>query len=402
MKGYLSKVFISTLAMGALGLFLFPAQGRSVLARTETTVSTKIKHKPVEYFVSGHRIGLQAHVTDEKGVHLVRCYFRAVEQADYVFVTMKAGSSRYSGVLPAPSQETDMIEYLFLAVNGKNQVVKTQTFKITKGDDDKIPAWQKVSAKGEIQVGTELARAPTAPVGFSDSIAVNVAESSARFGFVVGGIYTAIQASESGGTSGMAAAADSAGMITAKTGGVSKLAYVGGAALIAAGVAAAGSGSSSDRDHKHTYLSSSTTSVQPLSSTTTYLSSSTTTSAPVSSTTTYESSSTTTYLSSSTTTHLSGSDTSVQPLSSTTTHLSSSTTTSAPASSTTTYESSSTTTHLSSSTTTYPVTTTYWSTTTFLSSSTTTIDDCRYNSPPDIYYACVSEEPLHVGDTLTV
>ena len=101
------------------------------------------------------------------------------------------------------------------------------------------------------------------------------------------------------------------------------------------------------------YQSSSTTTIQPVSSTTTYRSSSTTTIQPVSSTTTFQSSSTTTiqpvsstttYRSSSTTTYQSSSTTTVLPVSSTTTYQSSSTTTAVPISSTTTYRSSSTTT----------------------------------------------------------
>jgi len=243
MRRFRSNTLAQILCFIAVAFFVVPANVASVLAEEVIKATTKVEHKPIKYFVPEKRIKLQAEVTDKEGVNLVRCYFRAAEQADYVFVAMKPGSSLYSGVIPAPSKETEMVEYLFLVVNGENKVVKTQTFQVEKKDDDDTPAWQEVSSKGDIHVSTELAQAPTAPPGFADSIAIDVAESSARFGFVVGGIYTALQASDSGGTSGTAAAADSAGTISAKTGGLSTLAYVGiGAALIAGGAAAAGGG----------------------------------------------------------------------------------------------------------------------------------------------------------------
>jgi hypothetical protein len=250
MKRFRSNILAQVLCFMAAALFVLPMNVASVLAQEGLKATTKVEHKPIKYFVPEKRIKLEADVTDEEGINLVRCYFRAVEQADYVFVPMTPGSSLYQGVLPAPSKDTEMIEYLFLAVNGQNQVVKTQTFKAEKKDDDKTPAWQEVTSKGDIHVSTELAQAPTAPPGFADSIAIDVAESSARFGFVVGGLYTALQASESGGTSGTAAAADNAGAISAKTGGVSTLAYVGGAALLAGGVAlVAGGGGGGSSDH---------------------------------------------------------------------------------------------------------------------------------------------------------
>ncbi|MDY6987891.1 MAG: hypothetical protein SWQ30_07515 [Thermodesulfobacteriota bacterium] len=243
MRRFRSNTLAQVLCFIAVAFFVVPSNVASVIAKEMLKATTKVEHKPIKYFVPEKRIKLQADVTDAAGVNLVRCYFRAVEQADYVFVAMKPGSSLYSGVIPAPSKETEILEYLFLVVNGENKVVKTQTFKVEKKDDDDTPAWQEVSSKGDIHVSTELAQAPTAPPGFADSIAIDVAESSARFGLVVGGLYTALQASESGGTSGTAAAADSAGTISAKTGGLSTLAYVGiGAALIAGGAAAAGGG----------------------------------------------------------------------------------------------------------------------------------------------------------------
>ena len=209
----------------------------------------RIKHKPIPYFIPGKRIQLEAKISDPAGVHLARCYFRAAEVADYVFVTMTAKTSEhYQGILPAPSQNTTALEYLFLVVNEDNQVVKTQVFRVEAEDDDDPPAWQELGSEGQINVGAEVA--PSGPqqlAGFSDSIAMDLVESSARFG-IVAGLYTATQVSASGGATGSAAAATNAGTVSAST-GLSAGAMIGigvGVAVVAGGAAVAAGSSGGD------------------------------------------------------------------------------------------------------------------------------------------------------------
>lgn len=210
---------------------------------------TKIKHEPVKYFVAGKRIKLTAEVTDPEGIKLVRCYFKGTEQADFVFVNMTPGSATYTAILPAASRTASSIDYLFLTVNNKNQVVRTQQFRVNKNDSQPMPPWQDVAMEGQLNVSTELAQAPAALEGFTDSIAMDVVESALRFGFVAGGIYTSTQIAAAGGATGTAATATSAGTVTATTGaGLSTAAIVGIAAGVAVaggvGVAAASSGNS--------------------------------------------------------------------------------------------------------------------------------------------------------------
>jgi hypothetical protein len=197
--------------------------------------ATKIKHDPIKYFVSGKRIRISADVTDPEGINLVRCYFKGKEQADFVFVSMTAEGNTYTAILPAAAKTATSIEYLFLSVNNKNQVVKTQQFSMNKDEDQPAPPWQDVAMEGQLKVSTELAQAPAVLEGFTDSIATDVVESAARFGVVVG-IYATIQVAAAGGLTGAAAAAVSAGTVTTGTSGMS-----GGAiAAIAGGVAVAG------------------------------------------------------------------------------------------------------------------------------------------------------------------
>ncbi|KJR43174.1 membrane protein [Candidatus Magnetoovum chiemensis] len=207
--------------------------------------AAKVKHKPVKYFVPEHRIIVNAEVSDPAGVNLVRCYFKASAQADYVFVGMQPSSGGdYQGILPAPDKTTKTIEYLFLVLNNKKQVVKTQKFTISKNDSKEVPSWQNVGSKGNIQVSTEVPTTSETLTGFKDSIAIDLVESSARLGLVAGGIY-AVHAASAGG-----AVATSAGTVTAST-GMSKTKIAGIGAGIAAVVAiAALSGGSDDKTEK--------------------------------------------------------------------------------------------------------------------------------------------------------
>jgi hypothetical protein len=260
---------------GLLALMLFAA----CPASTVNAADTKMKHTPPDYFVSEHRIQLDADVQDPSGINLVRCYFKAVGEADLVFVPMSpAGSSKYAGILPAPSATTDRIEYLFLAVNAQNQVVRTQSFFIDRNDAKEKPACQDIPKDGEIRVSMELDSAPKELRGFSDNVTIDIVESGARFGVVAllydasqskgggagtGGEAVAATSAEAGmtgtaaaatsaeaaGLTGAAASATSAGMITAGTIGFSTTTLVAagvvGAAAVGGGVAAASSSSSS-------------------------------------------------------------------------------------------------------------------------------------------------------------
>ncbi len=203
----------------------------------KNSATTDVTHESIDYFVPGNRIQLDATVTDDKGTELVRCYFRAKEEADFVFVKMEnVKKNHYRAILPAPAKYTDTLEYLFLVVNKNKQVLKTQIFQTNRNDEKGIPDWQEASSVGsekDIAVYTELSTAPETVPGFSDSMSVDIVESSVRFGMVAG-IYSASAMASSGGS---AAAATSAGTVTAGSG-------MSTTAIVAAGVgvAAAGAG----------------------------------------------------------------------------------------------------------------------------------------------------------------
>jgi len=144
----------------------------------------------MNYFIPGARIQVKALVSDEAGVWLVRCYFKAKGETDYVFVEMPLiVGNEYIGVLPAPSAATSAIEYIILSVNQNAVVVRSQVFEARSDTGREKPLWQDVNMSGSVAVNTELARAPRSLPGFADNIAADVVESVFRFGYVVEGIY---------------------------------------------------------------------------------------------------------------------------------------------------------------------------------------------------------------------
>jgi len=248
-RRYFSKGFIDLLTLFlAIGWLLAPAFSASAAKGPATT---RVKHKPIKYFVPGSRIALDARVSDKSGIKLVRCYFKADDQAEYVFVPMTESSSGlYRAVLPAPADYAVRIEYLFLVVNRNEQVVKTHPFQVKKsGAEKEPPQWQQTGGAGDLSIYTELPQPPDSVAGFSDSVTIDVVESSLRFG-VVSGLYSVVASGSAGSTTGAAAAATSAGSISG-TAGLSTTAIVATAAGVAAGagvIAAVSDSSSGSKD----------------------------------------------------------------------------------------------------------------------------------------------------------
>ena len=77
------------IALFVFALFFLPIH-TGITATAEPISTTAIKHKPIQYFVPGKRIKIDAEVTDKEVIKLVRCYFRATEESGYVFVPMEA------------------------------------------------------------------------------------------------------------------------------------------------------------------------------------------------------------------------------------------------------------------------------------------------------------------------
>ena len=253
------------------GSFSFVCRWAAALAAASSSMSAvdaiaapTIQHNPIGYFVPDKRIRLDAQMADSQGLKFTRAYFKADTQADFLFVPMNAqpASRNYTGILPAPAAGTSSIEYVFLAVNSADEVVKTATYTAIVRRTNETPGWQNLRQEGRIQVWAEAPNTPAPTASFSDSISMNVAESAARFGAVAGigkgvaggaGSSAAESSASTSSTTGTTTGASSG----AATGvAVGTVAIVGGLALAAAAAAAAGGGGGGSSSSGGTYACS--------------------------------------------------------------------------------------------------------------------------------------------------
>jgi hypothetical protein len=237
-------------------MLAYPLQAVSVFAEESAPSSarTKVKHNQLKYVVPGKRIAIEAEFADPEGISLVRCYFKSPEEANFVFVPMTANAETYRAVLPAMGKEAATLKYVFLSVNGKKQIARTQQFEVPVDSVREVPKWQQEGDGKPIKVGVEEDKAPETVAGFSDSIEYDVVEAAARFGTVAGigsGVATAMSSGSAGaaatgtaaGASG--AAAGTAAAVTATGAGLSTgaiVAIAGGIAVAGGAAAAAGGG----------------------------------------------------------------------------------------------------------------------------------------------------------------
>ncbi len=107
--------------------------------------AVEIEHKPADRLAAGERIALNAEITDtETGIDLVRAYFKAVGEEEFLYAEMPAADNNeenvYQATLPAPAQNTEAVEYFLLVRTGAGEVVKSQNFTIDVGADGEAAA----------------------------------------------------------------------------------------------------------------------------------------------------------------------------------------------------------------------------------------------------------------------
>ena len=226
--------------------------------KAETKVSVVRRR---DWYYAGLRIRIRTNVTDPTGVRLVRIYFRDVRESHFNFVVSKeVGDGQYEAVLPAPSIDTQRIEYVILSVNSSGMVARTPPLEMRQRERQEaadLPEHQ-LEPDGVVNVYTELPTTTAEVGGFTDHMTLDVVVSAARFGLVANAaalLYTQTSDSAGAGSTGGAAAEGAAGgaaaggaptgVATVVTAGVATeltigtVAIVGGAVAIAAGGGAA-------------------------------------------------------------------------------------------------------------------------------------------------------------------
>ena len=281
------KKWHNGLKLLAIVLSLSLAVPFSVISAVAASATTKIKHKSPKEYIPGFRINLDAEIKDDVGVLLARCYFKTKQDKNFAFVDMLPSADRdYRATLPAPWVNSEAIDYVFVVVNEEKKVVRSQVFIIKEKEteeaalwkepgevkelrldvaqeviedyevlrkkliskyQDKLPEWQEARARGEIEVKTELEKAPDQLEGFYDNVVVTEVPASMKYGMLAEGLYTSEQIAAAGGQSSVASAtgAASVGTVTASA-GLSTVAIIGiGVAVAGGAVAASGSSSGS-------------------------------------------------------------------------------------------------------------------------------------------------------------
>ena len=271
----------------ALVLTVFLATPLNMVEVLAAESPTKIQHKPPEDYVPGFRINLDAQIKDDSGLIVSRCYFKAKEAKNFVFVEMvPKGNPTYLASLPAPWVNSEEIQYVIVAVNKQKQVTRSQVFTIKERETKEaatwkepsevkefdlelsdeavaeyegtkkelkqkyagsLPPWQKGAAAGSVIALSELPTAAKRLPGFYDDVKIKEVPPEEKYGLKAQELYSeeqiesagsaVILLTENGVTSGgIAKASQSGGTNWAAIGG-----GIAGAAAVA-GLAAAGGG----------------------------------------------------------------------------------------------------------------------------------------------------------------
>ena len=151
-----------------------------LLAGSGHAAKTKVRCRPLKYFIPRHRIVVTAKIKDDVGVKLARCYFRASEGKQF-FVPMRSGSKNtFTGLIPAPDQSTSSLSYLFLPQNNMGEVFRTQEFSVFQKNKKNAPSWQTPLTKQNISVFAEEPSEALSVPGFADQFAPEVITEQGR------------------------------------------------------------------------------------------------------------------------------------------------------------------------------------------------------------------------------
>lgn len=229
----------------------------NLASAAEGAVQTKMKHESPDTFVPGFRIILEAKISDEAGIKEARCYFKAKDSAEFIFVDMQKADGGLEAILPAPDLGVRAVNYFFLSLNGKNKVARSQVFEIVEQDTDsakdlkeaeqakakgkdidldnvkdrlmeklekeqkaKLKKHQTVKKDGTIKAKTDASEPPAKVKGFRDKIEVVAVAPALQYSMMKEGTAT----------------------VTATSGGIGAGAVIAGLAVIAGGAALAGGG----------------------------------------------------------------------------------------------------------------------------------------------------------------
>jgi hypothetical protein len=271
----------------ALVLTVFLATPLNMVEVLAAESPTKIQHKPPEDYVPGFRINLDAQIKDDSGLIVSRCYFKAKEAKNFVFVEMvPKGNPTYLASLPAPWVNSEEIQYVIVAVNKQKQVTRSEVFIIKERETKEaatwkepsevkeldlelsdeavaeyegtkrelkqkyaatLPPWQKGAAAGSLIALSELPTNAKRLPGFYDDVKIKEVPPEEKYGLKAQELYSEEQIESAGSAVVLLTenGVSSGGIVKASKSGGTNWAAIGGGiagAAAVAGLAAAGGG----------------------------------------------------------------------------------------------------------------------------------------------------------------
>ena len=148
-----------------------------------------LKHKAPSLFVAGHRIKIEAELTQkQRRTREVRVYFRSDKADGYAFVRMarQLTTDCHRGILPAPGDDTTDLEYAIVVVAGNGGASRTKFRKVKGYKLDFVPTWQSDIPSGQLKVYTELEETPASIPGFRDDIDIQAVLEEQRYAVAAG------------------------------------------------------------------------------------------------------------------------------------------------------------------------------------------------------------------------
>ena len=192
----LIKNSITRMDTAVLSIFLFACLVFlfAISAGSATLPDTVLSHQQGAGYAKAQPIPVQVRVTDSQSIVSVRSYFRFQEASDYLYVDLVAdGDNLFQGVLPPPAEGVSTVEYFFLVVNGKYQVVRSPLYTL-KPSEDGSDSGDSVAVESLYTLKTELPEIPAEVIQSffnPDQVKIEKTSDGERFG-LVGGVYSVI------------------------------------------------------------------------------------------------------------------------------------------------------------------------------------------------------------------
>ena len=176
--------------------FLIPCVSFSLLlvpearAAAEDLPLTSITQLSAANYTTGQSLTISAQIKDGGGVEEARVYFRFQPDSKYVFMRMNPDRDNiFEAILPPIADSVKELEYFFLVVNKKHQVVRSLVYIAEKGSEN--GSQESVSNLGsDFLLETELPQIPDLSAWFfnPDQVRIEGVKHSEKYG-LIGGVY---------------------------------------------------------------------------------------------------------------------------------------------------------------------------------------------------------------------